>query len=131
MLRNAFVWSLGKQTAAKQPGGDKPTDSRVPARVFSGPQVGEVLPKFTAQRVFGEDAKKLLEPIAAADGRPVVLVFVHKRTRPGIGVTRVVAKFLEQKKKSGGSAKTRKKSKADLKARRKRERKNRRKSRRR
>jgi len=36
-----------------------------------------------------------------------------------------------QKKKSGGTAKNRKKSKADLKARRKRERKNRRKSRRR
>ena len=78
---------------------DKPAETKA-ARVFSGPQVGEPLPKFPAQRMFGENPKEVLEPITAAGGRPVVLIFVHKRTRPGIAVIRVVAKFLEQKKKS-------------------------------
>jgi type 1 glutamine amidotransferase len=55
MLRNAFVWSLGKKPGAKKPDGDKPTAAKTPARVFSGPQVGEVLPKFTAERVFDGD----------------------------------------------------------------------------
>ncbi|MDP7275114.1 MAG: ThuA domain-containing protein [Planctomycetaceae bacterium] len=55
MLRNAFVWSLGKKPGAKKPDGDKPTAAKTPARVFSGPQVEEVLPKFTAERVFDGD----------------------------------------------------------------------------
>ena len=70
-------------------------------RVFSGPQVGEVLPKFSVLRMFGEDPDETFDPIATAGGKPVVVVFVHKLSRPGIAVTRTVAKSLGQKKKSG------------------------------
>ena len=80
---------------------DKAAQSKAAPRVFSGPQVGETLPKFSSQRMFGEDPKEVLDPVAAAGGKPVVLIFVHKITRPGIAATRVVCKFLEQKKKSG------------------------------
>ncbi len=87
--------------ADKKSARDKAAQSKAAPRVFSGPQVGETLPKFSVQRMFGEDPKEVLDPVAAAGGKPVVLIFVHKITRPGIAAIRVVCKFLEQKKKSG------------------------------
>ncbi len=71
------------------------------ARVFSGPQAGEKLPNFSVQRVFGKNPGERFDPIVTAAGKPVVVVFVHKLTRPGIAATRTLAKFLGQRKTSG------------------------------
>jgi hypothetical protein len=60
--------------------------------VFSGPQVGETLPPFTVVSVY-ENAGKEVDPVKAADGKPLLLVFVHKLTRPGIKLTRVLTGY--------------------------------------
>jgi len=102
--RRWLLVGLAVATSTLVSAADKKTGRGKPAktdRVFSGPQVGEVLPKFSMLRMFGEDPDETFDPIAAADGKPVVVVFVHKLSRPGIAVTRTVARFLGQKKKSG------------------------------
>ena len=90
------VVPVGAQEKTRQAG-----KSAKPEPVFSGPQVGEELPGFRVQRVFGKDPDERFDPIATAAGKPVVVVFVHKLTRPGIAATRALAKFLGQRKKSG------------------------------
>lgn len=56
--------------------------------VFSGPQPGEKLPPFQLLGVYDDHAGKPFDPIAQADGNPTLLVFVHKLTRPGLGLAR-------------------------------------------
>jgi hypothetical protein len=56
--------------------------------VFSGPQVGEPVPGFELMGVYDEMAGKAFDPIAAADGKPTLLIFVHKLTRPGFALAR-------------------------------------------
>ena len=90
------VVPVGAQEKTRQAG-----KSAKPEPVFSGPQVGEELPGFRVQRVFGKDPDERFDPSATAAGKPVVVVFVHKLTRPGIAATRALAKFLGQRKKSG------------------------------
>ncbi len=71
------------------------------APLFSGPQVGEKLPSFKTQGVFGDLADKEYDLIAAADGKPVVLIFVHARTRPAFGLTNTIMKWAAGKAKTG------------------------------
>ena len=52
--------------------------------VFSGPQPGEELVPFQVVAVYGEKAGTEFDPIEMAGGKPTLLVFVHKLTRPGI-----------------------------------------------
>ncbi|MCC9603182.1 hypothetical protein LOC67_21750 [Stieleria sp. JC731] len=69
--------------------------------VFSGPQVGESLPEFELRGVYDQQRGKTFSPIAMAEGGPIVIVFVHKLTRPGFSLTRAItryAKSLEQPK---------------------------------
>ena len=60
--------------------------------VFSGPQVGETLPSFTVISVY-DNAGKEVDPVKVADGKPLLLVFVHKLTRPGIALTRALTQY--------------------------------------
>ena len=69
--------------------------------VFSGPQVGEKLPSFTIQGVLGDEAGKKIDLIARADGKPVLIVFVHQRTRPAFGLTNAVMRFAATRSKQG------------------------------
>ena len=73
--------------------------------VFSGPQVGEKLTGFTMRGVLGDLDGKEIDLIEKADGKPVVLVFMHKLTRPSAAVARAVlnysSKFGEQGMVSG------------------------------
>ena len=62
-------------------------------KVFSGPQVGEKLPPFKVRGVFDDDAGKELDFVKQADGKPIVLVFVHDVNRPSIGMTRVLTNY--------------------------------------
>ncbi len=69
--------------------------------IFSGPQVGEKLPSFKVRGVFAEDAGKDLDFVSQANGKPVVLVFVHDATRPSIGMTRVLTQYTMSRAKDG------------------------------
>ena len=62
-------------------------------KVFSGPQVGEKLKPFKVRGVFDDDAGKDLDFVTRADGKPIVLVFVHDVNRPSIGMTRVLMSY--------------------------------------
>ncbi len=68
---------------------------------FSGPQKGEKLVPFNVKGVYDEDAGKPLDFVKQADGKPTVLVFVHKVTRPSVGLTRVLMDYVATRKKDG------------------------------
>lgn len=72
--------------------------------VFSGPQAGEKLTPFKVAGVFGDDAGKELDYVTAAAGKPIVVVFFHKRTRPAFGVTRGLMKYAVGRKDKLASA---------------------------
>lgn len=61
--------------------------------VFSGPQVGERLAPFEVRGVYDDDAGRVYDPIAKADGKPVFLIFVHEATRPSIALTRLLMTY--------------------------------------
>lgn len=61
--------------------------------VFSGPQKGEKLTGFKVLGVHDDLAGKEVDFVARADGKPLVLVFVHTITRPSLAVTRVVTGY--------------------------------------
>jgi hypothetical protein len=61
--------------------------------VFSGPQVGESTEPFKIRQVFGDAAGEEIDVVAAADGKPLLLIFVHDITRPSIGLTRMLADY--------------------------------------
>jgi len=61
--------------------------------VFSGPQVGESLVPFQVIAVGGPKAGTEVDPVDAAAGKPTLLVFVHKLTRPGMALARALTGF--------------------------------------
>ncbi|WP_182870755.1 hypothetical protein [Stieleria mannarensis] len=61
--------------------------------VFSGPQAGEPLPPLKLRGVYDDAAGKEFDPVAQADGKPTLLVFVHKLTRPGLGLARGLTNY--------------------------------------
>ncbi len=61
--------------------------------VFSGPQPGETLVPFHVVLVGGEQAGTKIDPVELADGKPTLLVFVHKLTRPGVALTRGLTSY--------------------------------------
>jgi hypothetical protein len=66
--------------------------------IFSGPQVGEELPPFEIVGVFDDKAGKRFDPITEAQGKPIVLLFVHQANRPSIGMTRILMNYLSERK---------------------------------
>ena len=62
-------------------------------KIFSGPQVGEKLPPFNVRGVFEEDAGKDLDFVTRADGKPIVLIFVHDVNRQSISMARILAQY--------------------------------------
>jgi len=61
--------------------------------VFSGPQIGEKLAPFSMKGVMGDTANQEVDLIGKAAGKPVVLVFVHQRTRPGLSLASLVSRY--------------------------------------
>lgn len=66
-------------------------------KIFSGPQVGEKLPPLKVKGVFGEQSGKEFDFVKLAAGKPTVLIFLHKRERPAVGVIRAVMRFCGKK----------------------------------
>jgi hypothetical protein len=81
--------------------------------VFSGPQVGEKLVPFKVRAVLGgsstddggestaDSAADELDLVSAADGKPLVILFVHEATRPSIGLMRTVMNYAQEWEKDG------------------------------
>lgn len=69
--------------------------------VFSGPQAGEKIMSFKVAGVYGDDAGKEIDFVKRADGKPVVLIFNHKLTRPGAALMRSVTSYALSRKKDG------------------------------
>lgn len=69
--------------------------------VYSGPQVGETLASFRARGVFDDFAAKEFDMVAQADGKSLVIIFVHEITRPSIGLTRMVMNYAATRAKDG------------------------------
>ena len=64
--------------------------------VFSGPQPGEPVLPLTIAGVYDDQAGKLMDPVEAAGDQPLLLVFVHSLTRPGMALTRGLAGYADQ-----------------------------------
>lgn len=69
--------------------------------VFSGPQPGEKLAEFKVRELFGDAAGSEVDLVARADGKPIVLVFLHEVTRPSIGLARTVLTYAHSRAKDG------------------------------
>lgn len=69
--------------------------------VFSGPQVGEKLPGFKVKGVSGDSAGKELDFVKTADGKPIVLVFVHDVNRISMSFTRTLTTYSASRAKDG------------------------------
>lgn len=70
-------------------------------KVFSGPQVGEKMPSFKVKGFFEPDAGKDLDFVKKADGKPIVLVFVHDLNRMSLGMTRILTTYTASRSKDG------------------------------
>jgi hypothetical protein len=89
---------LGAQERAKK---EAPAEEAKPKEeLFSGPQVGEKLPSFKVRGVLGSEGKEL-DFVKQADGKPLVLVFVHDVNRPSIGMARVLTSYTTSRAKDG------------------------------
>lgn len=69
--------------------------------IFSGPQVGEKLGSFKVKGAFDDVAGKELDFVAAAEGKPIVLIFVHEVNRPVAGMTRILSTYTASRAKEG------------------------------
>ena len=84
--------------SAKGLADDAATDA---PKVFSGPQVGEVLPPLTMRRVVGPEFDEQADFVATADGKPMLIVFVHQRTRPAFGLANLLMRFAATREEAG------------------------------
>ncbi|MEZ6040799.1 MAG: hypothetical protein R3C20_09850 [Planctomycetaceae bacterium] len=62
--------------------------------VFSGPQPGETLAPFVMTGVFGKQADQKVD-VPGDVSTPSVVVFVHERTRPALGVANLVMRLAD------------------------------------
>ena len=76
---------------------------RVPAQdtVFSGPQVDEELAPMKMILGLGDEAGRTIDPVADADAKPIVLVFVHDVNRQTISMTRILTNYTLSRSKEG------------------------------
>ena len=70
-------------------------------QIFSGPQVGEKLSSFKVRGVFDEEAGKDIDFVGTADGKPIVLIFVHDVNRQSISMTRILSGYTVSRAKDG------------------------------
>lgn len=68
-------------------------------RIFSGPQPGEKIVPFKFRGVFDDAAGQEIDPVTAAKGDPLLLIFVHELTRPSVGVVRTVMEYAATRNK--------------------------------
>jgi hypothetical protein len=70
--------------------------------VLSGPQPGEELPALNLEGVYGDEAGQSVDFVSQADGKPLLLVFVHPPlTRPSALVTRTLTRYASERADDG------------------------------
>ena len=69
--------------------------------VFSGPQTGEAIAPFEVRSLSAADAGKQIDYVANADGKPLLLVFVHDLNRQSIAMVRNLTTYSAKRKKDG------------------------------
>jgi hypothetical protein len=69
--------------------------------IFSGPQVGEKLVPFIVQGVFDPEAGKELDWVTQAEGKPIVLIFIHDVNRQSISLTRTLSEYTKSRAAEG------------------------------
>ena len=69
--------------------------------VFSGPQPGERLPPLSIKGVFGDHDGKTIDVLERAGGKPVLIMFAHRRTRPAFGLANTVSRYAAKRSKDG------------------------------
>lgn len=74
---------------------------RADDEIFSGPQPGEKLVGFQMRGVLGEQAGQEIDLVKAADGKPLVIIFVHEVTRPSVGLTRTLMAYCAKRAPDG------------------------------
>ena len=70
-------------------------------KVYSGPQKGERLLPFKVRGIYDPDDGKELDFIERAKGQPLLLIFVHKLTRPAFGLVRMLTGYAKTRGKDG------------------------------
>lgn len=71
--------------------------------IFSGPQVGEPIPSFTMKLGYGDSVGKEVDVVESAGENSIVVIFVHKRTRPSFALANAIMKYC---KRDGGESLT-------------------------
>lgn len=74
--------------AAQTPSVPQPTEE-----VFSGPQPGEEMSALPLRLVLGPKAGTDFDPLATADDKPLLLIFVHDINRQSISMVRVLSGY--------------------------------------
>lgn len=69
--------------------------------IFSGPQVGENLPSLKMRGIFGVQAQQEFDFLEVARDKPVVIFFVHERTRPAFGLMHAVMEYAGKRNTDG------------------------------
>jgi len=88
-------WAVSQDSATEKPRDqDKQT-------VYSGPQVDEQLSPFSVTLALGESAGKTIDPVKLAQGKPMLLVFLHDVNRQSISMTRVLTQYAQSRAKEG------------------------------
>ena len=68
-------------------------DGKEEKKIFSGPQVTEKLPPLKVKGVFGKESGKDFDFVKLAAGKPTLIIFMHKLTRPSAAVTRTLMQY--------------------------------------
>jgi len=68
---------------------------------FSGPQAGEKVTPFVVRAVVGDRAGQEIDLVKDAQGKPIVLFFVHEVTRPSVGLARLLLNYAASRKADG------------------------------
>ena len=69
--------------------------------VFSGPQPGEAIAPFEVRSLSAADAGKQIDYVANANGKPLLLVFVHDLNRQSIAMVRSLTTYSAKRKQDG------------------------------
>lgn len=96
-----FSTSSAFSSGQQKDGGSAEPNAENSETIFSGPQIGEELPPFVIQGVFDEQAGKEIDYVRIADGRPIVLIFVHDVNRQSISLARILATYTNSRAKDG------------------------------
>ncbi len=87
------VWAQRQLPAEPPASTPSQASSKDQPQEFSGPQVGEKILPFKVQGVFDQAAGQEIDFVAQANGKPLVLIFVHDVNRQSISFTRVLSTY--------------------------------------